>query len=172
MWIASPAASTASASARPSSSRSALGASDLKGDIKDAVVEPALKDEPVQLDAKRSSMSIPRSALVGDPRCTRVSPAARTPRSYGEYSRYSGSALSGKDPLRIDRVAIMRLDMLPRTWLRGAAEECEVQLSYSIAFRDPSAFRSIPRHRKDPRPEILALVRSSSTFASRPSSGS
>ncbi|WP_323770775.1 methionine adenosyltransferase domain-containing protein [Antarctobacter sp.] len=51
--------------------------------------------------------------------------------SYGAFVRHSGSALSGKDPSRIDRVA----DYAARHAARGVvaaglARECEVQLSY------------------------------------------
>jgi S-adenosylmethionine synthetase len=52
--------------------------------------------------------------------------------TYGAYVRHSGSALSGKDPSRIDRVANYAARHAARAVLAaGLARECEVQLTYS-----------------------------------------
>jgi S-adenosylmethionine synthetase len=57
---------------------------------------------------------------------------------YGEYARHSGAALSGKDPLRIDRVAPYAARHLARNVVAaGLASECEVQLTYSIGLPGP-----------------------------------
>lgn len=57
---------------------------------------------------------------------------------YGEYARHSGAALSGKDPLRIDRVAPYAARHLARNVVAvGLASECEIQLTYSIGFPGP-----------------------------------
>jgi S-adenosylmethionine synthetase len=58
--------------------------------------------------------------------------------TYGEYARLSGAALSGKDPLRIDRVGAYAARYAAKNIVAaGLAEECEVQLSYSIGLARP-----------------------------------
>ena len=58
--------------------------------------------------------------------------------TYGEYARHSGNALSGKDPMRIDRVGAYAARYAAKNVVAaGLAEECEVQLSYSIGFARP-----------------------------------
>ncbi len=58
--------------------------------------------------------------------------------TYGEFSRHSGAALSGKDPLRIDRIGAYAARYAAKNIVAaGLAEECEVQLSYSIGFPRP-----------------------------------
>ena len=58
--------------------------------------------------------------------------------TYGEYSRHSGAALSGKDPTRIDRVGAYAARYAAKNVVAaGLAEECEVQLSYSIGLARP-----------------------------------
>lgn len=57
---------------------------------------------------------------------------------YGEYARHSGAAMSGKDPLRIDRVAPYAARHLARNVVAaGLASECEIQLTYSIGLPGP-----------------------------------
>jgi S-adenosylmethionine synthetase len=58
--------------------------------------------------------------------------------TYGEYARHSGSALSGKDPFRIDRIgAYAARHAAKNVVAAGLAAECEVQLSYSIGQAAP-----------------------------------
>jgi S-adenosylmethionine synthetase len=58
--------------------------------------------------------------------------------TYGEYARYCGSALSGKDPLRIDRIGTYAARYAAKNVVAaGLADECEVQLSYSIGHARP-----------------------------------
>jgi S-adenosylmethionine synthetase len=58
--------------------------------------------------------------------------------TYGEYSRHSGAALSGKDPTRIDRVGAYAARYAAKNVVAaGLADECEVQLSYSIGQARP-----------------------------------
>lgn len=58
--------------------------------------------------------------------------------TYGAYARHSGSALSGKDPSRIDRVGVYAARHAAKNIVAaGLAEECEVQLSYSIGHAGP-----------------------------------
>ncbi|MFC7048685.1 methionine adenosyltransferase [Emcibacter nanhaiensis] len=58
--------------------------------------------------------------------------------TYGEFSRHSGSALSGKDPTRIDRIgAYVARYAAKNIVTAGLADECEVQLSYGIGRAEP-----------------------------------
>lgn len=58
--------------------------------------------------------------------------------TYGEYCRRSGAALSGKDPTRIDRVGAYAARYAAKNIVAAdLAEECEVQLSYSIGQARP-----------------------------------
>ncbi|KOP25065.1 S-adenosylmethionine synthetase [Hapalosiphon sp. MRB220] len=58
--------------------------------------------------------------------------------TYGEYSRHSGAALSGKDPTRIDRVGAYAARYAAKNVVAAnLAEECEVQLTYSMGLARP-----------------------------------
>jgi S-adenosylmethionine synthetase len=62
--------------------------------------------------------------------------------TYGEFSRHSGAALSGKDPMRIDRVGAYAARHAAKTIVAaGLARECEVALSYSIGIASPVSLR-------------------------------
>jgi len=62
--------------------------------------------------------------------------------TYGEYARHSGAALSGKDPLRVDRVGAYAARYAAKNVVAaGLAEECEVALSYSVGFAGPVSVR-------------------------------
>jgi len=57
---------------------------------------------------------------------------------YGEFARQSNASLSGKDPSRIDRVAVYAARHAAKNVVAaGLADECEVQLSYSIGMAAP-----------------------------------
>jgi len=58
--------------------------------------------------------------------------------TYGSFARHCGSALSGKGPSRIDRVGSYAARYAAKNIVAaGLAEQCEVQLSYSIGFPGP-----------------------------------
>jgi len=60
--------------------------------------------------------------------------------TYGEYCRLSGSALSGKDPTRIDRIGAYAARYAAKNVVTaGLADECEVQLSYCIGCAAPAS---------------------------------
>jgi S-adenosylmethionine synthetase len=57
---------------------------------------------------------------------------------YGEFARQSNASLSGKDPSRIDRVAVYAARHAAKNVVAaGLADECEIQLSYSIGLAAP-----------------------------------
>lgn len=58
--------------------------------------------------------------------------------TYGAYARHSGSALSGKDPLRVDRTGAYAARYVAKNIVAaGLADACEVQLSYAIGQAQP-----------------------------------
>lgn len=114
----------------------------LTTDLLREVVTPAFADEAISPDAETRILFNPGGPFrTGGPSChsgmTGRKVAADT---YGEYSRYSASALSGKDPARIDRVgAYAARHAAKNVVAAGLASDCEVQLSYAIGSAQPVA---------------------------------
>jgi S-adenosylmethionine synthetase len=58
--------------------------------------------------------------------------------TYGEYARRTDSALSGKDPTRVERIGSYAARYAAKHVVAaGIAEQCEVQLSYSVGLPGP-----------------------------------
>jgi len=112
----------------------------LNSDLREAVIEPVLKDAEVRTDANTLIYVNPEDAfLAGGPSLHSGLTGRKTAiDTYGEYSRHSGSALSGKDPSRIDRVGAYAARYAAKNVVAaGLASECEVQLSYMIGLAHP-----------------------------------
>ncbi|WP_448564208.1 methionine adenosyltransferase [Trichothermofontia sp.] len=112
----------------------------LQSDIQEGVIQSAFADEPLQPDAKTHIFINPNGPVItGGP----LIHAGLTGRkngidTYGEYSKHSSAALSGKDPLRIDRIGAYAARYAAKNVVAaGLAEECEVHLSYSIGQAGP-----------------------------------
>jgi S-adenosylmethionine synthetase len=111
----------------------------LRADLQDLVVEPVFKDEKVHPDGKTRIFVNPEGVFTGGP----VHHSGLTGRknavdTYGGYSRHSGNALSGKDPLRIDRIGAYAARYAAKNIVAaGLAKECEVILSYTIGVTKP-----------------------------------
>jgi len=111
----------------------------LRQDILDAVVNPVFENEPVRPNSKTVINVNPDGPYQGGP----VHHSGLTGRknaidTYGEYSRHSGKALSGKDPVRIDRVGAYAARYAAKNIVAaGLADECEVMLSYSLGKTHP-----------------------------------
>lgn len=140
----------------------------LKSDIREAVIEPSFRDEAVQPDEKTKFFVNPEGVLmVGGPAVhSGLTGRKNASDLYGEYSRYSGSALSGKDPLRIDRVGNYAARYAAKNVVAaGLADDCEVQLSYSIGFSRPVSIQVDTFDTgRIPDQEILALVKKTFDF--------
>jgi S-adenosylmethionine synthetase len=109
-------------------------------EIHETVIEPVFQDELIQPDAQtRILVDYDGSFSVGGPAIHSGLTGRKTAiDTYGEYARHSGSALSGKDPTRIDRVgAYIARYAAKNVVAAGLADECEVQLSYSIGLARP-----------------------------------
>ena len=109
-------------------------------DIRQAVIEPVFKDEHVRPDNETKIFINPEGVtMLGGPSVhSGLTGRKNAVDTYGEYSRYSGSALSGKDPMRIDRVGVYAARYAAKNIVAAhLAEECEVQLTYSIGASHP-----------------------------------
>jgi len=112
----------------------------MRADLIAQVVTPAFADEPLRPDDDTQIFINPEGPIpLGGPALH----AGLTGRknaidTYGEYSRHSGAALSGKDPLRIDRIGAYAARYAAKNVVAaGLAEECEVTLSYTIGQARP-----------------------------------
>jgi S-adenosylmethionine synthetase len=112
----------------------------LRDDIRETVIAPVFANEAIKPDAKTRIFINPDGRfIIGGP----TTHAGLTGRknaidTYGEYSKHSGSALSGKDPVRIDRIGAYAARYAAKNVVAAKlADECEVQLSYSIGLSRP-----------------------------------
>ncbi|MGD9505057.1 MAG: methionine adenosyltransferase [Syntrophobacteraceae bacterium] len=109
--------------------------------MRDAVIRPVFEDEGVKPDDRTKIFVNPYGQFFtgGGPSLhSGLTGRKNAIDTYGEYSRHSGAALSGKDPLRIDRVGAYAARYAAKNVIAaGLAEECEVQLSYSIGLSRP-----------------------------------
>ena len=112
----------------------------LRDDIIQTVIRPAFHDESVRPDDRTRIFINPDGPfIVGGPSVhSGLTGRKNAIDTYGEYSRHSGAALSGKDPVRIDRVGAYAARYAAKNVIAaGLAGECEVQLSYSIGLARP-----------------------------------
>jgi S-adenosylmethionine synthetase len=112
----------------------------LREDLIEHVVQPVFSEEHLRPDERTHIFINPDGPLIiGGP----VVHSGLTGRknavdTYGEYARHSGNALSGKDPIRVDRVGAYAARYAAKNVVAsGLAEECEVQLSYTIGLAQP-----------------------------------
>jgi S-adenosylmethionine synthetase len=108
------------------------------------VIEPVLAGEQFKADKKTTIFVNHGGARIGGGPSVHSGLTGRKTGidSYGEYSRHSGAALSGKDPMRIDRVGAYAARHAAKNVIAaGLASECEVQLSYSIGLARPASLR-------------------------------
>ena len=112
----------------------------LHHDIREAVIKPAFADEELKPDDQTLIFVNPMEHLIlGGPGVHSGLTGRKTAvDTYGEYARTSGNALSGKDPVHIDRVGAYAARYAAKNVVAaGLAEECEVQLTYSMGFSRP-----------------------------------
>jgi S-adenosylmethionine synthetase len=112
----------------------------LNRDIREAVIEEVFKEQPIKPDSNTRIFVNPGGPLkLGGPSVhSGLTGRKNAIDTYGGYSRNSGSALSGKDPLRIDRVGAYAARYAAKNVVAaGLADECEVQISYAIGLARP-----------------------------------
>ncbi|HET19117.1 MAG TPA: methionine adenosyltransferase [Chromatiales bacterium] len=112
----------------------------LKNDLMEHVIEPVFALEGLKPDEHTHVFINPEGMLMGGGPSLHAGLTGRKNAmdTYGGFARHSGSALSGKDPGRIDRVAAYAARHAAKNVVAaGLADECEVQLSYSIGQVQP-----------------------------------
>ncbi|MCI4624538.1 MAG: methionine adenosyltransferase [Candidatus Magnetoovum sp. WYHC-5] len=112
----------------------------LRADIYSAVIEGVFLHEPIKPDKNTLIYINPEGPLiVGGPSAHSGLTGRKTAMdTYGGYARSGGAALSGKCPLRIDRVGAYSARYAAKNVVAsGLADECEVYLSYSIGLSRP-----------------------------------
>jgi S-adenosylmethionine synthetase len=115
-------------------------ASDLEADLRERVLKPAFEGMPLKPDDKtRIAINPDGPQVPGGPALHAGLTGRKTAvDGYGEFSRNSAAAQSGKDPSRIDRVgSYAARHAAKHVVAAGLAERCEVQLSYSIGLAKP-----------------------------------
>jgi S-adenosylmethionine synthetase len=126
-------------------SADAVGPEQLREDLIKHVVEPVLAKEKLRADAETQIFVNPEGPLIGGGPSAHSGLTGRKTGidTYGEYARHSGAGLSGKDPMRIDRVgAYIARYAAKNVVAAGLARECEVQLSYAIGSAQPVSLRA------------------------------
>jgi S-adenosylmethionine synthetase len=135
----------------------------MRDDLLAHVVTAAFEDESVRPDADTTVHINPDGPfLVGGPTVhSGLTGRKNAIDTYGEYSRHSESALSGKDPSRIDRIGAYAARHAAKNIVAaGLAAECEVQLTYSIGRARPISIQADSRGTGTVSDETLAeLVR-------------
>jgi S-adenosylmethionine synthetase len=116
------------------------GTEQLRNELYEQIVEPVFTDETVKPDAATQFVVNPYGPIIdGGPKLhSGLTGRKNGIDTYGEYARHSGAALSGKDPMRIDRVGAYAARHAAKNIVAaGLASQCEIQLSYSIGLAGP-----------------------------------
>jgi S-adenosylmethionine synthetase len=111
-----------------------------RDDIMETIITPVFRDEAIRPDENTRIFINPDGPFItGGPSVhSGLTGRKNAIDTYGEYSRHSGAALSGKDPSRIDRVGAYAARYAAKNVVAaGIADECEIQLSYSIGMSRP-----------------------------------
>ncbi|MBI4745278.1 MAG: methionine adenosyltransferase, partial [Deltaproteobacteria bacterium] len=128
------------ASQNISASSGGPGLNRLEDDIREAVINSVFQDEEIKTDNDTRIFVNPDGPFIlGGPAIhSGLTGRKNAIDTYGEYSRHSGAALSGKDPSRIDRIGAYAARYAAKNVVAaGLADECEVMLSYSIGLSRP-----------------------------------
>lgn len=114
---------------------SQLDANRLRDAVIQSVIEPVFAAEEIKPDKNTKLFINPDGPYIKSGPAAHSGMTGRKTASdtYGGYSRYSSSALSGKDPSRIDRIGAYAARYAAKNLVAAKlAKACEVQLSYSI----------------------------------------
>ena len=118
----------------------AVDLNQLHGDMIEHVIDPVLSKEGYAADERTNIFVNPEGLQIGGGPTVHSGLTGRKTGidTYGEYARHSGTALSGKDPMRIDRVGAYAARYAAKNVVAaGLAKECEVQLSYTVGAARP-----------------------------------
>ncbi|MCA1994141.1 MAG: methionine adenosyltransferase [Coleofasciculus sp. S288] len=128
------------ASQNPLSSSETSDFKNLQDSLRETVIDFVFHNEEIKPDEKtRLFIDSDTPFAIGGPSVhSGLTGRKNAIDTYGEYSRHSGAALSGKDPTRIDRVGAYAARYAAKNVVAaGLADECEVQLSYSMGLSRP-----------------------------------
>ncbi len=128
------------ASQKQTTAKGGPDAKRLQDDIRETVLNPVFQDEEIKPDEHTRIFVNPDGPFIGGGPAIHSGLTGRKNAidTYGEYSRLSGAALSGKDPSRIDRIGAYAARYAAKNVIAaGLANTCEVQLSYSIGCSRP-----------------------------------
>jgi S-adenosylmethionine synthetase len=144
--------------------------STFRDDLYDHIIEPVFADESIKPDDKTRIFINPEGEFVtGGPSLhSGLTGRKNAIDTYGEYSRHSGAALSGKDPTRVDRIGVYAARYAAKNIVAAKlAEECEVQLSYSMGLARPVSIQ-VETFGTGQIPDEQIARRLESTFDFRP----
>ena len=112
----------------------------LEDDIRSTVISPVFYDETIAPDNDTRIFVNPDGQFItGGPSVhSGLTGRKSGVDNYGGFSRHTGTALSGKGPLRIDRTGTYAARYAAKNVVAaGLASKCEVQLSYAIGSARP-----------------------------------
>jgi S-adenosylmethionine synthetase len=112
----------------------------IEEDLRHHIVNPVFRNESIKPDNLTRVTINPNGPYVRSGPSVHSGMTGRKTDSdtYGSFARHCGSALSGKGPSRIDRGGAYAARYAAKNIVAaGLAEQCEVQLSYSIGFPGP-----------------------------------
>jgi S-adenosylmethionine synthetase len=112
-------------------------AGQLERDLREHVIDRVFAEEPIRIDGDT------KIYVSGGGKGGPYAHAGLTGRkggtdTYGDYARRTDSALSGKDPTRVERIGSYAARYAAKHVVAaGLAAQCEVQLSYSVGLPGP-----------------------------------
>ncbi|XSG86090.1 MAG: methionine adenosyltransferase [Methylohalobius sp. ZOD2] len=110
----------------------------LEEDVRAQVIEPAFSEATLKPDSKTRILINSQFVRSGPAAHSGMTGRKTASDTYGAYGRHSGSALSGKDPLRIDRTGAYAARYVAKNVVASElADTCEVQLSYALGEARP-----------------------------------
>ncbi|MGD8911711.1 MAG: methionine adenosyltransferase [Candidatus Thiodiazotropha sp.] len=117
----------------------------LRGDLQELIIEPVITNMEMPNGLMPSIIINPEGVATGGGPTFHSGLTGRKTGidTYGEYSRNCSAALSGKDPLRIDRIGVYAARHAAKHVVAaGLADECELLLSYAAGQIEPVSIRT------------------------------
>jgi len=116
----------------------AVGEDAMAEDVLQQAVRPALAAAALDVTDATRLVVLPAHGPAGPQVHSGLTGRKASDDAYGSFIRRGGPALSGKDPSRIDRIAVYAARQTARAVVAsGLARECEVQLSYVVGDTGP-----------------------------------
>lgn len=111
----------------------------IRREITEAVVNPVLKEFPIESKTVKRYVNATGSFVLGGPQAdTGLTGRKIIVDTYGGSARHGGGALSGKDPTKVDRSGQYAARWVAKNIVAaGLASRCEFQLGYVIGQPKP-----------------------------------